>query len=276
LRETGKTIEDYQYFGNIEKIQALLRSKLKIQLLLALLHGEKTLSQFREITGSSSPALIPRIRNLEASQYLTQTGYTYHLTPLGEVMAEKIQEIILYNSVISKFAGFWATHFIEPIPNELLLTLRDIDRSEVITNTHKDIFRVYHYFMKAVEDASWVGIISPLLSLEYTEAVAARAREGIPIEIIASKDLLKPLSDVSYRDRIRNVPDALDMRIYVLDPMPLLELMVTDKCFALGLFDPGGQNFDTTMELCSKDQRSVCWACRLFLFYRNQAIGLKV
>jgi predicted transcriptional regulator len=45
-------------------IQALFRSRLQIQILLALADGTKTLAHLRDVTGSSSQALIPKIRGL--------------------------------------------------------------------------------------------------------------------------------------------------------------------------------------------------------------------
>ena len=59
-----------QYTRIMGDIQALFRSRLQIQILLALADGTKTLSQLRDITGSSSQALIPKIRKLESSNFM--------------------------------------------------------------------------------------------------------------------------------------------------------------------------------------------------------------
>lgn len=45
-------------------IQAIYRSRLMTEIILSLNEGIKNLSQLREITGSTSQALIPKIRKL--------------------------------------------------------------------------------------------------------------------------------------------------------------------------------------------------------------------
>ncbi|MCK9278083.1 MAG: hypothetical protein M0P22_08360, partial [Methanoculleus sp.] len=49
-----------------DDIQAIFRSRLLTQILIALGSGSKPLSALRDVTGSSSQALIPKIRQLEA------------------------------------------------------------------------------------------------------------------------------------------------------------------------------------------------------------------
>jgi predicted transcriptional regulator len=46
-------------------IQTIYSSRLKIQILLSIIDGPKSLSHLREVTGSTSQALIPKIRSLE-------------------------------------------------------------------------------------------------------------------------------------------------------------------------------------------------------------------
>ena len=52
------------YNNNQEEIQGIFRSRLITQILLALGEGVKPLSKLREITGSSSQAIIQKIRML--------------------------------------------------------------------------------------------------------------------------------------------------------------------------------------------------------------------
>ena len=89
---TASTMAVDHYTRIMGDIQALFRSRLQIQILLALSDGNKTLAQLREITGSSSQALIPKIRKLEANNYIAISEYEYHLTPVGKILALKIQD----------------------------------------------------------------------------------------------------------------------------------------------------------------------------------------
>ena len=50
-------------YGEIEdEIKSIFRSRLQTQIILTLMEENKNLSQLREITGSTSQAVIPKIR----------------------------------------------------------------------------------------------------------------------------------------------------------------------------------------------------------------------
>jgi predicted transcriptional regulator len=80
------------YDTMMEEIQSIFRSRLQLQILLSLLEGNKTLADLREITGSTSQAIIPKIRILEASRYIGAVDYEYYLTTSGRVITTKIQD----------------------------------------------------------------------------------------------------------------------------------------------------------------------------------------
>ena len=63
------------YERHKQPIHSLYSSRLKIQILLTLLHNKASLSRLREVTGSTSQALIPKIRNLEKQGLIEAVNY---------------------------------------------------------------------------------------------------------------------------------------------------------------------------------------------------------
>ncbi|MDY0387655.1 MAG: hypothetical protein RBT65_11125 [Methanolobus sp.] len=63
-------LEIFKKTGN--DVRAIYRSRLIIEIVLSLNEESKTLSQLREITGSTSQAIIPKIRELESDQLLEE------------------------------------------------------------------------------------------------------------------------------------------------------------------------------------------------------------
>jgi len=57
------TLKIYEHHK--QPIHSIYSSRLKIQILLTLLHNKASLSRLREVTGSTSQALNPKIRSLE-------------------------------------------------------------------------------------------------------------------------------------------------------------------------------------------------------------------
>lgn len=257
-------------------IQALFRSRLQIQILLALAEENRTLAELRDVTGSSSQALIPKIRKLESGNFMEISEYEYHLTPIGRILTMKIQDIILYKSVTKKHKVFFDEHFVESIPEAFLQDLGSLYHSEMISDTNVDIFNVYFNFLKAIGDAEEVYILSPISSPAHTDAVLKRIRDGIYIETLVGRNLLAQLSASSHYDRIRELASHTSSKILVLDDMPRLGLTVTDKCISLGLYKNDGVTYDTTTDLFSMDPRAVAWGMRLYRHYRDQAEELQL
>jgi len=124
-------------YGKIEdEIKSIFRSRLQTQILLSLREENRTLSQLREITGSTSQAVIPKIRKLESNQFVEEAGYNYRLTPMGKILTSKMQDYILAFGVFSKFKDFWAKHHLKGIPEPLLKDIGDLIDSELIRETH--------------------------------------------------------------------------------------------------------------------------------------------
>ena len=97
---------DY-YSEVMGEIQSLYRSRLQVQILLSLLEKQRPLSELREITGSTSQALIPKIRRLESANYIDIRDYQYFLTPVGTVLAGKMRDLFMFQAVVTRHKKFW-------------------------------------------------------------------------------------------------------------------------------------------------------------------------
>ena len=261
-----------QYSRIMGDIQALFRSRLQIQILLALADGTKTLSQLRDITGSSSQALIPKIRKLESSNFMAISDYEYHLTPVGKILTKKIKDIILFKSVTKKHNNFWDQHYSEAIPEEFFVNLGELYNSDIILDTNVDIFNVYFNFLRMIQDSKEIYILSPISSPAHTDAVLKRIREGVYVETLIGKDLIGQILQSPHFDKIHELASHTTSKIFILDEMPRLGLTVTDKQISIGLYKSDGVTYDTTTDLFSADPAAVAWGQKLYQYYKSNAV----
>ncbi|HUU76469.1 MAG TPA: transcriptional regulator FilR1 domain-containing protein [Methanoregulaceae archaeon] len=257
------------------EIQSLYRSRLQIQILLSLYEENRTLSQLREITGSTSQALIPKIRKLESNNYIDILDYEYYLTPIGRILAGKMSELIMFQAIINKHKGFWSEHYIEGIPEPFLYEIGELYESEVVSDTNIDIFNVFFNFLKAVKEAQKICILSPISSPAHTDAVARRVGEGIPVELIVGKELAEQFFQSPYIEMIQELAANSGSKILVLDEPLKIGLTVTDGCVSLGLYRNDAITYDTTTDVFSHDKKAVLWGERLFEYFRSKATELK-
>jgi predicted transcriptional regulator len=257
------------------EIQSLYRSRLQIQILLSLYEKNRTLSQLREITGSTSQALIPKIRKLESGNYIDIEDYQYFLTPVGRILAGKISDLILFQAVITKHGKFWSEHHIEGIPEPFLSDIGMLYETDIISDTNIDIFNVFFNFLKAVKEAKKIYILSPISSPAHTDAVAKRVGEGITAELVVGKELAEQFLHSPYIEMIRELSGDTGSKIFVIDKPLKLGLTVTDKCISLGLYRKDTITYDTTTDLFSSDPNTIAWGERVFRYFRDRATELK-
>lgn len=162
-------------YGKIEEeIKSIYRSRLQTQILLSLNEENKTLSQLREITASTSPAVIPIIRILESNQLIEMNSHSYHLTPIGKILTTKMQDSIMAFGAISKFRAFLANHHIGWIPEPLLNNIGDLIDSEIISDTTENVHQVLDTYLRCLRKSRQVFIVSSMTSIELCDAVIER------------------------------------------------------------------------------------------------------
>jgi predicted transcriptional regulator len=105
-------MDGFEIYKEMEDdVQAIYRSRLLTEILLSLNEGGQKLSQLREITGSTSQAIIPKLRILEADHLIETKEQEYCLTPIGKIVASGVADSFATIGTINKFKHFWSTHY---------------------------------------------------------------------------------------------------------------------------------------------------------------------
>ena len=251
------------------EIQSLYRSRLQIQILLSLLERQRTLSELREITGSTSQALIPKIRRLESANYIEIEDYQYHLTPVGSVLAGKIRDLIMFQAAATRHKKFWSDHYVGGIPEPFLSRIGMLSESDIVCDTQKDIFNVFLNFLKSIKEAEKIRILTPVSSPAHMDAVVKRVKEGIPVELVIGRELAEKFRQSPYVEMLQEIAGNTGSSIRVADKPLLMSLCMTDKCISLGLFRNDMTNYDNTSCLSGSDEDAIAWAERVFEHFRD-------
>jgi predicted transcriptional regulator len=253
------------------EIQSIYRSRLQVQILLSLGEKNRTLSEIREITNSTSQAVLPKIRKLQAQYLIETSNYEYRLTPLGDIVRMKIEDFVLSVGVINRHRDFWATHFLEGIPQPFLSGIGDLQDSELVSDTNVDIFQVYSHFLRMVKEATWIHGITSIMSVGHADALAHRIENNTEVELIVSPDVIDKLREEPYVSMLRSLAPHEKFKILVYHEPLKVGITVTDKALSLGLYKKDGITYDTTTDLFSSDPRAITWGEGLFSSYRSRA-----
>ena len=266
---------DY-YSEVMGEIQSLYRSRLQVQILLSLLEKQRPLSELREITGSTSQALIPKIRRLESANYIDIRDYQYFLTPVGTVLAGKMRDLFMFQAVVTRHKKFWSDHYIGWIPEPFLSLIGMLSKADLVSDTQKDIFNVFLNFLKSIKDAERIRILSPKSSPAHMDAVVKRVEEGIPVELVIGRELAEKFTQSPYVEMIQELAGNTGSSIRVVEKPLKMSLCMTDTCVSLGLFRTDMTTYDNTSCLSGTDENAIAWGERVFEYFRDISTQFKV
>lgn len=265
-------------YGKIEdEIKSIFRSRLQTQILLALGEENKTLLQLSEITGSSSQAVIPKIRILESNQLVEEEGHNYRLTPMGKILTSRIEACILVSGVFWKFKVFWTKHHLEGIPEPLLNDIGDLLDSEIIRDTTEDVHQVLSTYFRCLRGSTrQIFVVSSMTSIELIDAVIERLAQGIPVEVVINKDVFEKLDKEPYIEKYFEMMHYSNFKLMVTEEYVRVGTTVTENFLSFGLYKKDGMLFDLTEQIFSFDNKALDWGKRFFQYFKDRSIIVKI
>ncbi|WP_048129663.1 winged helix-turn-helix domain-containing protein [Methanosarcina sp. WH1] len=254
-----------------DDVQAIYRSRLLTEILLSLNEGSRKLSQLREITGSTSQAIIPKLRKLEADHLIETKEHEYFLTSAGKIVASGIADSFVTFWTINKFKHFWLRHYLEGIPNPLLKEIGCLHESEVLKNRGTEILNVYNNQLKMIKEADHIYGISSVVTEGYADSISERAKEGVPVELIVPLHVAEKLKRLPYLEKIEALKNYENFKLMVMDEDIKVGLIVTDKRLSLSLYKKEGIEYDISTGLFISDSKAIEWGERLFWYCKGKA-----
>ncbi|MBN1431420.1 MAG: DUF1724 domain-containing protein [Methanomicrobiaceae archaeon] len=267
--EENSVIEVYN--NNQEEVQGIFRSRLITQILLALRNGDKSLSELRDITGSSSQALIPKIRQLESMRYIESLKEGYSLTSMGKVLSKEIERLVMIIGTSDSKREFWCDHDTECIPFEFLEDIGGLYNSEIMRDVDEDILSVYSLFLKILNDASYVCAVSSIMSPAHADAIKNTVLRGIPVDLIVTPEIIKTMTNEPYTSIMKSISKYDNFRVFVFPGQMKIGMTVTDKFLSLGLYSLETECYDSSSDLISENQSAVEWGRKLFEYYKSKS-----
>ena len=264
------------YEKHLKPIHSIYSSRLKIQILLTLLHNKASLSQFRDVTGSTSQALIPKIRSLEKQGLIESVNYEYCLTPLGRVVAMNVEGFVQLIGGINKHHTFFTDHDLSDLPETFLSRISDLYESEAKQDTTTDMFYVYSHYLEILKDAAYIHGISSVASPGLARFIAEKVITGIPVELVVNNEVIELFAKEPYASNMQELVGYPNFSVWVTGEKLRVGLTVTDKYLSLGLFKKDTDIYDSSSDIFSSEPRAVEWGENLFRYYKERSANLDI
>lgn len=257
-------------------IHSIYSSRLKIQILLTLLHTKAALGRLREVTGSTSQALIPKIRSLEKQGLIESFNYEYRLTPQGRVVAVNVKGFVRLVGGINQHHTFLADHDLSDLPEPFIARIGDLYNSEPKQDTTTDMFYVYSHYLEILKDALYIHGISSVASPGLAQFIAEKVVTGIAVELVVNKEVIGLLTKEPYASNMQRLVEFPNFSVWVTDEKLRVGLTITDKYLSLGLFKKDTDLYDSSSDLFSSDTCAVEWGESLFQYYKERSVKLNI
>ncbi len=256
-------------------IQSIYGSRLMVQILLSVEEEGTPLSTLREITGSTSQALIPKIRKLESLSLVEPRGPGYAPTTFGSLVAQKIGDFSLTLGTLTAHLKFWEDHDISTIPWPLLQRIGCLLNAEVVFDTGTDIMHVYYHFLQLISEAKQIAGISVIMSPGLAEALGQRVIEGVPVDLLVNPVTIAQLEKEPYRSQVNALIGYDNFRVWVTERPIGFGITVTEAAISLGFYKRDAAIYDSSTDLFSRDPAAIAWGQELFEYLRADATLLQ-
>ena len=253
-------------------IQSIYGSRLMIQILLSVEEAGTPLSTLREITGSTSQALIPKIRKLESLSLVESRGSGYGPTTFGSLIARKIGDFSLTMGALTAHLKFWQDHDISTIPLPMLERIGCLLNAEVVFDTGTDIMHVYYRFLQLLSEAKEIAGVSAIMNPGLAEMLGQRVIEGVPVDLLMNPATIAQLNKEPYQSQMAALGAFDNFRVWIIERPIGYGLTVTESAVSLGFYKRDAQIYDSSTDLFSRDPAAVAWGRELFEHLRSDAV----
>jgi len=250
-----------------------LKSRLKINILISLLDGEKKLCDIKTTIESSETTILHIIKEFECLNLTTKVEGNYRLTSLGLLEAQICKEAKENAEVIEKFQDFWLHHDLTGIPPQLMSKIGALNNSNIVRAELLELGIVHKAVLEILMTSQKLSGISPIFHPDYVPIVEKLLEEDVPVELIFSAGVLNKTLESTNLGMLKKKIGDNTLKIFLNENLKLA-LTVTDKNFSLGLFETNGK-YDYTMDLVSSTQDAIAWGEELFqnILKKSRRIG---
>lgn len=251
----------------LDQVAFLARSESRVRVLEQLLaSGPTTRREFRERLGSSRSTVTRSLSQLEARNWIRETGDAYELTPAGRLVAE--QFLTLVESVETTEA---LSPFLDWFPYaEYPLDLDALTGAEITSSTEADPYAPGRRQTAFLDHHEEVWLVLPSIELEGIRSTHEQVLTGaLSLSVVVSEAVADRIVTGEFAALFREQIETGRMDVYAVDgTLPFYLGFGGDATVQLGVEDDDGFP-RALLEVESEPLRS--WAEDVYDGHRHRA-----
>lgn len=260
-------------FGKgMDNLQKLFRSKKRIQILIALNGGPVGLKEFEHVTKSTSPNLVPLVNGLKSQGLIEKNGTKYRMTPSGKLLLDRILGCINTSALLESHGKYLRTHRFDCLPGQFLKEFPVFSNSRLIGNSvnPSEVLELVSGMLN--RERTRILAVSSIVTKEWSDLLIEMARRGIDISVITTENVLKTISNSSFKRNTKEFLSLSNTSLFVNDDIGA-GFTVTNQAVLVTFQDRNGF-LDIHHGIYCENKKAVAWGKKLFNHYRRKAVSV--
>ena len=254
-----------------DDLEFLVTSDHRVAVLDALAEGPSDRAELRSTTGASSPTMSRILTDFEKRNWV-ERGDTYHLTDLGEFVANQLTEFVEAMTIEQQLRDVW-----DWLPHEFDGFSVELFSDVAITYPNPGFpdRPVERRIELITETTTWRGFGMAMLGLRTLETSFDRfldQQEEFVCEYIYPPAVFEELLSWGDTEAIMEAANSDSYTVLLHDDLPIddrYEICLFDDCVTICCYDHENGGLQALIETTSSDMRA--WAESYYEQFRKEA-----
>jgi predicted transcriptional regulator len=253
-------------------VDLLFMSQKRRDLLLLLKDGGRKIEDIVSALHVTPTGMLPQIKKLKEESLIFQKNKEYKLTPLAEILVEKMEPLLNTLRVIEENSIYWQERDLNSIPQSFLERFNELKSCSLIKPDSDNIFEPPAAFLENIQKSNKILSLSSIFHPIFPELFRKRG-EDIEVTLIVTEKIYDRLKN-DFEKEFKNFIAEERKHFFVCANEMKIAMLIKTECFMSADFLTSNGAFDQeTMigfePVCMK------WAEDLILHYRDNAQEIK-
>jgi predicted transcriptional regulator len=254
-------------------IDLLFMSQKRKDLLILLKNGGRTIEEIVEILHVNPTGMLPQIKKLKEESLVLQMDKEYRLTPLAEILVEKMEPLLDILELIEENANYWQERDLSDLPRAFLERLNELKSCSIVKPESDKIFEPPAIFLENIKKSKKMFSFSSIFHPVFSEIFLKNRDDNTDITLIISEKIYERLK-TDFEKELELYLSMENKKLFVYsNEIKIAMLTKTEFFIAADFFNLKG-SFDQETIIGFKPA-SLKWAEDLIEYYRNQAQEIK-
>ena len=257
---------------NFEDLKFLLKSNIRLNILVNLYFGKKNLSGLREELGKSSASLLHVLSELSSRKMVLKSERNYYLSSKGYLFALNLIKLFMNWNSFTRLESFWIKHDLNMIPIEFFQSSYLLVNSEIVKSEEVDFAKPLKAYLELLPKSKILNVTLPIFSDIHLNALFKEVEKGCKLNLITTPYVLESFRQKGFMKKLLELSQDYDVTLWRCDDLNFF-MTCSENFMSLNLFFMDNHYDDSEM-LLNKDEKGIIWGKYLFDYLLNKSVKI--